>query len=108
MIERLSSVFHRPFPGPTECVSSSRCQISEAGKQTTENRGSRAVPFPELPTFAAHGRRTNSCLHRIFTPAFEKDAGFRRSNQLSSQFRLVEPDGIEPTTSCLQSTRSPN
>ncbi len=22
--------------------------------------------------------------------------------------RLVEPDGIEPTTSCLQSTRSPN
>jgi len=21
---------------------------------------------------------------------------------------LVEPDGIEPTTSCLQSTRSPN
>ena len=22
--------------------------------------------------------------------------------------RMVEPDGIEPTTSCLQSTRSPN
>jgi len=22
--------------------------------------------------------------------------------------RLVEPDGIEPTTSCLQSRRSPN
>ncbi len=22
--------------------------------------------------------------------------------------KLVEPDGIEPTTSCLQSTRSPN
>jgi hypothetical protein len=26
----------------------------------------------------------------------------------SSVLRLVEPDGIEPTTSCLQSTRSPN
>jgi hypothetical protein len=25
-----------------------------------------------------------------------------------SQRRLVEPDGIEPTTSCLQSTRSPS
>ena len=24
------------------------------------------------------------------------------------QRKLVEPDGIEPTTSCLQSTRSPN
>ena len=24
------------------------------------------------------------------------------------QTRLVEPDGIEPTTSCLQSRRSPN
>ncbi len=24
------------------------------------------------------------------------------------EFHLVEPDGIEPTTSCLQSTRSPS
>ena len=24
------------------------------------------------------------------------------------RFHLVEPDGIEPTTSCLQSTRSPS
>jgi hypothetical protein len=27
---------------------------------------------------------------------------------VSRQQELVEPDGIEPTTSCLQSTRSPN
>jgi hypothetical protein len=27
---------------------------------------------------------------------------------LDLQFHLVEPDGIEPTTSCLQSTRSPS
>ena len=27
---------------------------------------------------------------------------------ISRMSRLVEPDGIEPTTSCLQSTRSPN
>ena len=46
------------------------------------------------------------------------DPGVRRNNlgaQLSGlpnpsalARRLVEPDGIEPTTSCLQSRRSPN
>jgi hypothetical protein len=30
------------------------------------------------------------------------------SRSWHSQRRLVEPDGIEPTTSCLQSTRSPS
>ncbi len=30
------------------------------------------------------------------------------SRSWRSQRRLVEPDGIEPTTSCLQSTRSPS
>ncbi len=30
------------------------------------------------------------------------------SRSWQSQRRLVEPDGIEPTTSCLQSTRSPS
>ena len=32
----------------------------------------------------------------------------RRAGQDAGIRRLVEPDGIEPTTSCLQSTRSPN
>jgi hypothetical protein len=27
---------------------------------------------------------------------------------LRRELKMVEPDGIEPTTSCLQSTRSPN
>ena len=31
-----------------------------------------------------------------------------KPERASSGVRLVEPDGIEPTTSCLQSTRSPN
>jgi hypothetical protein len=31
-----------------------------------------------------------------------------RSRRHSRQTRMVEPDGIEPTTSCLQSTRSPS
>jgi hypothetical protein len=30
------------------------------------------------------------------------------SHFVDLQFHLVEPDGIEPTTSCLQSTRSPS
>jgi hypothetical protein len=29
-------------------------------------------------------------------------------DELNAAIRLVEPDGIEPTTSCLQSRRSPN
>ena len=32
----------------------------------------------------------------------------RRSNRDPHFREMVEPDGIEPTTSCLQSTRSPN
>ena len=34
--------------------------------------------------------------------------GHRRSPFVTRSFLLVEADGIEPTTSCLQSTRSPN
>ena len=30
------------------------------------------------------------------------------STAISAKPTMVEPDGIEPTTSCLQSTRSPN
>ena len=30
------------------------------------------------------------------------------SDMDGQRHELVEPDGIEPTTSCLQSTRSPN
>ena len=42
----LSSGFRRPRP-ITECASSSRCQISEDGKRTTENRF--PVGLPGLP-----------------------------------------------------------
>ena len=38
-------------------------------------------------------------------------AGMRKRRDATGNRRdrgLVEPDGIEPTTSCLQSTRSPN
>jgi hypothetical protein len=44
----------------------------------------------------------------------ERGIGFSRRTRMSgfehveTKSRLVEPDGIEPTTSCLQSRRSPN
>ena len=38
---------------------------------------------------------------------FERQA-LLNSKSVDLQFHLVEPDGIEPTTSCLQSTRSPS
>ncbi len=34
--------------------------------------------------------------------------GFSSLLDAARRLRLVEPDGIEPTTSCLQSRRSPN
>ena len=42
---------------------------------------------------------------RLETEEFLRDE--RRQEKLQEQ-ELVEPDGIEPTTSCLQSRRSPN
>ena len=67
-------------------ISSSRCQI-------TTHRGS-----------SRSGMR-NCCL----TDEFD---GINRLADLSadaaSSEELVEPDGIEPTTSCLQSRRSPS
>ena len=39
---------------------------------------------------------------------FYKDEQADQSAPVEAINRLVEPDGIEPTTSCLQSTRSPN
>ena len=37
-----------------------------------------------------------------------RDHGTTKGCKRLGGHRLVEPDGIEPTTSCLQSTRSPN
>ena len=36
------------------------------------------------------------------------DDNISRFDSFDVPFHLVEPDGIEPTTSCLQSTRSPS
>jgi hypothetical protein len=46
------------------------------------------------------GQRMRSDVSRTIIESLFTDLGLR--------FHLVEPDGIEPTTSCLQSTRSPS
>jgi hypothetical protein len=45
---------------------------------------------------------------RAYAKLFYKDEQADQSAPVEAINRLVEPDGIEPTTSCLQSTRSPN
>ncbi len=69
---------------------------------------------PNLPTPLP--RRVDAAARRRSRPSKEtklikshrkdQDLSPQRSNRRPK--RLVEPDGIEPTTSCLQSTRSPN
>src|SRR5215467_8573511 len=61
-------------------ISSSRCQTTRACKRRVD---------------ATHGMG-----EFIFTDELAEVPSYERS--------LVEPDGIEPTTSCLQSRRSPN
>src|SRR5262245_25780955 len=69
--------------GATGCISSSRCKITRLSQAACEK-------------------------HRL---AGQRNLGLDDSTENRLQVHasaLVEPDGIEPTTSCLQSTRSPN
>ena len=63
------------------------------------------------PSLVAETRKLGYQVYSLFTisniargqAAREAPRHFRKTRS-----HLVEPDGIEPTTSCLQSTRSPN
>ena len=92
----------------TGCASSSRCQISDDRGRTPEDisppAGRSAFPLPKAARKARLPAKL--ILHRIFKArTFLFSGACRLASVLC---RLVEPDGIEPTTSCLQSTRSPN
>ena len=96
--------------------SSSRCQTTRASmaKPRQHEFGFHGRPMLGLKTpaatsvvalgFPAHQRGRPFGLASPFglgiAPCGKRPGGTKRS--------LVEPDGIEPTTSCLQSTRSPN
>ena len=74
----------------------------------------RAIDEIDAAQIQMHGR-VFEIERSSLAPAFaEATAGNLRGSMLAGQpkrprpRRLVEPDGIEPTTSCLQSRRSPN
>ena len=73
---------------------SSQCPISAAACATSASPSGPAI----------------SVLSRSSSPsaAYRASRHLRPRRALSSHTGLVEADGIEPTTSCLQSTRSPN
>ncbi len=59
-----------------------------------------------IPRDPACAGPRNLCSGRSLEPMSHKATSNRARSRRSR--RLVEPDGIEPTTSCLQSTRSPS
>ncbi len=77
----------KPMACAIGCVPSSRCRI------------------PRDPACA--GPR-NLCSRRCLEPMSHEQPGPSKRARSWRSRRLVEPDGIEPTTSCLQSTRSPS
>src|SRR5690606_29509630 len=70
------------------------------------------IERPRRQTIVSNGVRTNLLFTMSYRTGGELEArrkpGSLRVITASSQHRMVEPDGIEPTTSCLQSTRSPS
>ena len=89
---RNSEIAHHPRFSPRAmlgAISSSRCQTTRV----------RLMPLA-----------TSTCDTKTDAETFLLRTSIRlRSTSYGGQAtRLVEPDGIEPTTSCLQSRRSPN
>jgi hypothetical protein len=76
---------------------------TDDGEQKTED-GLTAPPIAlAIPT-----QNASAPCETLFIGLPSERAAAATIRPLISDLRLVEPDGIEPTTSCLQSTRSPN
>ena len=71
-----------------------------------DNAPSEKPPGGSSPLEASPPRERNCEFHR--TDQDRSASPPERVKSAAPPARLVEPDGIEPTTSCLQSTRSPN
>jgi hypothetical protein len=106
------------------------CQASLGGRESfhlwTSDTGCCGRSLPCLRTHLLSSHRGDKVLCRSlsrngYRPEASKTAGIMRAKQQSQPEQpsvgsrhqtmtadLVEPDGIEPTTSCLQSRRSPN
>jgi hypothetical protein len=73
------------------------------GRNPAHNRMNVLFTMSNNPQ-AGHDGATPSPRHRRGTSKSDR----RRPPTTHGRTRMVEPDGIEPTTSCLQSTRSPS
>ncbi len=97
-----SSIF---IKGGLGTISSSRCQTTRA----RPGEPGRARIFSNFWTSSARARRQApiwlALISRDRSGSDRPDADAQRRSAIAN---LVEPDGIEPTTSCLQSRRSPN
>ena len=101
----LASVVRRPI---TECASSSQCQISKDRGRTTENGTLSSAARPSSRQALSRSTKLIKCIGRMVQERRRQQRDRPSSVVCPPRPRMVEPDGIEPTTSCLQSTRSPN
>ena len=97
------SAFARPSSGRPDNSSLHDVNAGKDAGERSENRSQRQeslpAPHPEFWLLISFWFFSTSAQQSGARPAI-----FPRSREGS----LVEPDGIEPTTSCLQSRRSPN
>jgi hypothetical protein len=108
--------FHRDKPSWSSAVSSSDPICVVFARRTRsgydQERHNHARTAQTLPSaLQAYPFFTMSIKPPDFGPAEPislRGLDFRLSAASSRSRGLVEPDGIEPTTSCLQSRRSPN
>ena len=97
----------RPKPSPCDAgpmighIHSSRCRITSSRSREPQRRPGQSRAANSYGGRKASTRRSATARRTI--PA----SVLCRPSPLASG-EPVEPDGIEPTTSCLQSTRSPN
>lgn len=94
----------------------SRDRFEGAVRQTHHMREIERLPR-QITNLSAHEVRTNLLFtmsnrtsgepRKLTTNLYTNDQTWRFSSLLDTKV-MVEPDGIEPTTSCLQSRRSPS
>jgi hypothetical protein len=117
---------HTPFGTTTgrvtmlgDCASIATCVTIDSRSDPTSSRCQISVSYHAPVRSLTALAQTRNCVRRTsvdLTSADSKSPLIRRARRRASiryqndraRSRLVEPDGIEPTTSCLQSRRSPN
>ncbi len=114
VLHRLSAPRHPPNALKALDRSHDRCPRDQLAK-TYDQKDHLCLPNVPDSTRAdgvgllARCRMSSSRIHSLFTMTNSSaHRRCRRKAKLEYFPDLVEPDGIEPTTSCLQSTRSPS